>query len=128
MRELVEEQSAAIQELRVDQANLKVQLTEQKREIQILKDYIRNLQSVHSPNSPPSAGPPSALLLPPSLNGSNGSLVGLARTGGGNNSSDQQQEEIRAWVQTMRVARVTRWGGMISTPDAVLQVSALRGC
>ena len=25
------------------------------------------------------------------------------------------------WVATLQPARVTRWGGMISTPDAVLQ-------
>ena len=25
------------------------------------------------------------------------------------------------WVTTLTTARVTRWGGMISTPDAVLQ-------
>jgi E3 ubiquitin-protein ligase NRDP1 len=30
-------------------------------------------------------------------------------------------EEIVRWTSSLPVARVTRWGGMISTPDAVLQ-------
>ena len=28
---------------------------------------------------------------------------------------------VSRWVTTLQPARVTRWGGMISTPDAVLQ-------
>ena len=31
-------------------------------------------------------------------------------------------EEVRLWCSSLPIARVTRWGGMISTPDAVLQV------
>jgi len=30
-------------------------------------------------------------------------------------------DEVIEWLQTLPPARVTRWGGMISTPDAVLQ-------
>jgi len=35
--------------------------------------------------------------------------------------SEIENEEILRWVSTLQPARVTRWGGMISTPDAVLQ-------
>ena len=31
-------------------------------------------------------------------------------------------DEVRLWCSSLPIARVTRWGGMISTPDAVLQV------
>lgn len=42
------------------------------------------------------------------------------------NSTDSSQlssmtDEVIRWVNTMPIARVTRWGGMISTPDIVLQ-------
>ena len=30
-------------------------------------------------------------------------------------------DEVQQWLQSLPPARVTRWGGMISTPDAVLQ-------
>jgi len=35
--------------------------------------------------------------------------------------ADVENDEILRWVGTLQTARVTRWGGMISTPDAVLQ-------
>lgn len=35
--------------------------------------------------------------------------------------SELDNDEVLRWVTTLTVARVTRWGGMISTPDAVLQ-------
>ncbi|KAI1291877.1 E3 ubiquitin-protein ligase NRDP1 [Halotydeus destructor] len=34
-----------------------------------------------------------------------------------------EQNEVERWVQTLPTARVTRWGGMISTPDSSLQES-----
>lgn len=37
------------------------------------------------------------------------------------NYSDSTADEVLQWIQTLPQARVTRWGGMISTPDAVLQ-------
>ncbi len=38
--------------------------------------------------------------------------------------TDQIQDgEVARWAATLQVARVSRWGGMISTPDASLQVS-----
>ena len=32
-------------------------------------------------------------------------------------------DEVPQWCSSLPIARVTRWGGMISTPDALLQVS-----
>lgn len=32
-----------------------------------------------------------------------------------------ETDELSRWASSMELARVTRWGGMISTPDAVLQ-------
>jgi E3 ubiquitin-protein ligase NRDP1 len=32
-----------------------------------------------------------------------------------------ESEDVRRWVSSLQLTRVTRWGGMISTPDAVLQ-------
>ena len=34
--------------------------------------------------------------------------------------SQQFEEEILRWSENLNSARVTRWGGMISTPDSVL--------
>ena len=31
-------------------------------------------------------------------------------------------DEVPQWCSSLPIARVTRWGGMISTPDALLQV------
>lgn len=33
-----------------------------------------------------------------------------------------EQDEVVRWAGSLPRARVTRWGGMISTPDAVLKV------
>lgn len=35
---------------------------------------------------------------------------------------DQQYREVVRWSNSLQPARVTRWGGMISTPDEALQV------
>lgn len=34
-----------------------------------------------------------------------------------------ERDEVLRWSNSLTRARVTRWGGMISTPDEVLQVS-----
>ena len=36
-------------------------------------------------------------------------------------ADQMEQDEVVRWSATMTRARVTRWGGMISTPDAMLQ-------
>uniref|UniRef100_K1Q2Z3 E3 ubiquitin-protein ligase NRDP1 n=1 Tax=Magallana gigas TaxID=29159 RepID=K1Q2Z3_MAGGI len=35
--------------------------------------------------------------------------------------SEMENADVLRWVNSLQTARVTRWGGMISTPDAVLQ-------
>ncbi|KAG9333988.1 hypothetical protein JZ751_009304 [Albula glossodonta] len=60
-----------------------------KRDIQLLKAYMRAIRSAN-PN-----------------------LQNLEET--------IEYNEILEWVNSLQPARVTRWGGMISTPDAVLQ-------
>lgn len=37
-------------------------------------------------------------------------------------NDDIDREEVSRWSNTLSRARVTRWGGMISTPDDMLQV------
>lgn len=34
-----------------------------------------------------------------------------------------ERDEVLRWSNSLQRARVTRWGGMISTPDEILQVS-----
>lgn len=36
-----------------------------------------------------------------------------------------ERDEVLRWSNSLQRARVTRWGGMISTPDEVLQVCPL---
>ncbi|KAG0429875.1 hypothetical protein HPB47_023188 [Ixodes persulcatus] len=72
-----------------------LEIREQWREINILKDYIRAMRAANSP-------------APPLLD----SLV--------------EQDEVMGWAAKLQRARVTRWGGMISTPDAVLQAMVKR--
>lgn len=33
-----------------------------------------------------------------------------------------ERDEVLRWSNSLQRARVTRWGGMISTPDEILQV------
>lgn len=37
-------------------------------------------------------------------------------------ADQMEREEVVRWANSLSRARVTRWGGMISTPDDVLQV------
>lgn len=37
-------------------------------------------------------------------------------------AEQMEREETARWAMSLARARVTRWGGMISTPDDVLQV------
>lgn len=37
-------------------------------------------------------------------------------------ADQMEQDEVVRWASSLARARVTRWGGMISTPDAMLQV------
>lgn len=89
LRALVLTQQHKLSDLEKMAAEHRHQLAEQKREIQLLKEYMRALRN--STAVPRSIEPPS------------------------------EQNEVLGWVSALQPARVTRWGGMISTPDAVLQ-------
>lgn len=49
------------------------------------------------------------------MRGSNPSMRALA--------DQMERDEVVRWANSLTRARVTRWGGMISTPDEVLQVN-----
>ncbi|KAM6925420.1 E3 ubiquitin-protein ligase NRDP1 [Xenentodon cancila] len=89
LRTVVQQQQTKISELEKTVAEHKHQLGEQKRDIQLLKAYMRAIRSAN-----------------PNLQNLEESI---------------EYNEILEWVNSMQPARVTRWGGMISTPDAVLQ-------
>jgi E3 ubiquitin-protein ligase NRDP1 len=38
-------------------------------------------------------------------------------------AEEMERDEVVRWSNSLTRARVTRWGGMISTPDDMLQVS-----
>jgi E3 ubiquitin-protein ligase NRDP1 len=38
-------------------------------------------------------------------------------------ADQMERDEVLRWSNSLTRARVTRWGGMISTPDDVLQVN-----
>lgn len=40
-------------------------------------------------------------------------------------SDELERDEVERWSSSLPQARVTRWGGMISTPDEYLQVRTL---
>ncbi|XP_023232739.1 E3 ubiquitin-protein ligase NRDP1 isoform X2 [Centruroides vittatus] len=69
--------------------DLQLQLNEQRRELNLLKECIRAIR-LSSPSIP--------------------AIV-----------ESIEQDEVVRWASSLQRARVTRWGGMISTPDAVLQ-------
>lgn len=37
-------------------------------------------------------------------------------------ADQMERDEVLRWSNSLTRARVTRWGGMISTPDEILQV------
>jgi len=95
LRTLVREQSERMGEFQQDMADMRYALTEQKREVQLLKEMVRSIRV---------SNPPGMRAM-----------------------SDQMEEnDVMRWTNTLPRARVTRWGGMISTPDAVLQAMIKR--
>ncbi|XP_022102669.1 E3 ubiquitin-protein ligase NRDP1-like [Acanthaster planci] len=93
LRAVVEEQASKIGDYRAEVEDVKRSLAEHRHEMQMLKDYIRAIR-VSTPNANPSV---QAI------------------------EDELENNEIVRWVNTVPLAKVTRWGGMISTPDAVLQ-------
>ena len=91
LHKLLKEKSETVDELSSKLDNLELQLNDQNREILILKEIVRSMRT--------------------------------AGVCGGLSNSDETEKAIQTvrWLSTLRPARVRRWGGMISTPDAVLQ-------
>lgn len=94
LRSLIHNQQQKIQDFQQEIADQRFQINEQKRELYILKDFMRAMR-VSNPGMP-------AL------------------------SDDIDREEVSRWSNTLSRARVTRWGGMISTPDDMLQAMIKR--
>jgi len=76
-------------EMHTENMQQNMQIAEQKREIQVLKELLRSMR-VSSPRT-------------------------------NEIQMSMETEDVIRWVGGLQPARVTRWGGMISTPDAVLQ-------
>jgi len=91
LHKIVQEKSDNIDELVSQVGDLELRLNEQHREILILKEIVRGMRT----------------------SGMCGSF----------SNSDETEKAIQTvrWLSMLRPAHVKRWGGMISTPDAVLQ-------
>ena len=91
LHKIVKNKSDSIDELVSQVSDLELRLNDQHREILILKEIVRSMRT----------------------SGMCGSL----------SNSDETEKAIQTvrWLTTLKPARVKRWGGMISTPDAVLQ-------
>lgn len=98
----LETQNVKVRELQQQIDWQHLQLQNQKVEINMLKDFFRTMSSYASSMR--------------SFSGSPHPRV-----------SESSQHEFHGWLASLPVARVTMWGGMISTPDAILQ-AAVRQC
>lgn len=86
----MQSQQTKLMEVQAEVAESRFQLQEQKRELQLLKDFMRAMRNAN----------PSMRIL----------------------ADQMEADEVRRWAESLPKARVLRWGGMISTPDTVLQV------
>ncbi|XP_041374628.1 E3 ubiquitin-protein ligase NRDP1-like [Gigantopelta aegis] len=89
LRVVVAQMQMKMSEMISQMEEQKLALNEQKREICLLKEYMRSMRV------------------------SNPRMREIQAT--------IENEDVIRWVSVLHPARVTRWGGMISTPDAVLQ-------
>lgn len=93
MRTLIQKQQQKLNDFQHELHELRFLVIEQRREMHFLKDLMRALKI----NNP--------------------SLRAIADA----MDRDQLDREVVQWSTTLQPARVTRWGGMISTPDDALQ-------
>ena len=112
-------------------SDIQYQLAEQRRELSLLRDHRSN--SISSINVGTSNISRSSL----GNNGAGGNsesgmrnptdgLLMLNQTQRTLTSRMQEADAIRAWCNSLPRAKVTRWGGMISTPDTDLQAQIRR--
>jgi len=90
---IISSQGDQITDLKDQVADMQRQLNEMRQEVGIVTDIMRSFR----------------------MSANNLSLPPIRR-----NFTDST-DEVQQWLLTLPAARVTRWGGMISTPDAVLQ-------
>lgn len=91
---IIHSQGEQITELKDKAADFQHQMIEIRQQVTVLTDIIRSFR----------------------LSTSNLAISPVNRS-----YADSTSDEVIQWIQTLPQARVTRWGGMISTPDAVLQ-------
>ncbi|XP_015437832.1 PREDICTED: E3 ubiquitin-protein ligase NRDP1 isoform X2 [Dufourea novaeangliae] len=94
LRNIIHVQEQKLADMKREMSEQQLQITENKREIHLMKDFIRALRL------------------------SNPGLRVIA--------DRMERDEVVRWSATLPRARVTRWGGMISTPDEVLQTMMKR--
>ncbi|KAH1002211.1 hypothetical protein HUJ04_008322 [Dendroctonus ponderosae] len=93
LRTLIQKQQQKMNEYQHEFHDLRLLIIEQRRDMQLLKEFMRALKV------------------------SNPSMRAIADA----MDRDQQDREVLRWSSSLQRARVTRWGGMISTPDEALQ-------
>ncbi|CAG9861948.1 unnamed protein product [Phyllotreta striolata] len=89
LRALIHTQQQKLNEFQQEFTEQRFLLAEQRREMQLLKDFMRAMRI------------------------SNPSMRAIADA--------MERDEVLRWSNSLQRARVTRWGGMISTPDEILQ-------
>ncbi|PSN30920.1 E3 ubiquitin-protein ligase NRDP1 [Blattella germanica] len=94
LRALIHSQQQKMADFQQEMAEQRFQINEQKRELQLLKDFMRAMRI------------------------SNPAMRAIA--------DQMERDEVVRWSNSLTRARVTRWGGMISTPDDVLQAMIKR--
>lgn len=91
LRNLIQSQHQKLSDMRRDLGEQQFQINEQRREINLLKEFMR--------------------------------AMGISNPAMRAITDQMERDEVVRWSATLPRARVTRWGGMISTPDELLQVS-----
>jgi E3 ubiquitin-protein ligase NRDP1 len=94
LRALIHSQQQKMADFKQEMEEQRFQINEQKRELQLLKDFMRAMRI------------------------SNPAMRAIA--------DQMERDEVLRWSNSLTRARVTRWGGMISTPDDVLQAMIKR--
>lgn len=115
LREKIMSQSSVMKTLSDQVSILQQELSDQRREVTILKELIRSSASSSGSNSLRQTlsilAPPPPLSSPSSVSSSQ------------SNYPDEVERAIQTsqWLSLLRPARIRHWGGIISTPDSILQ-------
>ena len=124
LRALVTTHEQKMGEMQKDLSDCKYQLAEQRREINLLKDRVVKSFGGGSNAAGGAVGAMAGAAAAGSSGGSAGAEAVRSVAGATSRTvtNQIQDEEVVRWAAGLPRARVARWGGMISTPDAVLQV------